>query len=273
MRRIQFSLTVSEGKWLIAHAIADMKEVRDAIAGGRIVLKGGTTVSCVSELITGTPLRICGRISKRGAVSSKFTDSAQHSIMYSNGEITGLDPDFDTALLQLGPNDVIIIGANIIDNFGGAAMLAGSPAGNNCGRGVSAMSVEGGKTIIAAGMEKLIPGSVWDSIRAAQRKGVDASRGMACGLFPVVGELVTELSAIKLIADVEATLIGRGGIDGAEGGCLCEAEVAKLEAVLEKCYGRQTSGEEKSMVECSFPCAQCGRHLSCCYKAKGAKRC
>ena len=50
MRRIQFSLTVSEGKWLIAHAIADMKEVRDAIAGGRIVLKGGTTVSCVSEL-------------------------------------------------------------------------------------------------------------------------------------------------------------------------------------------------------------------------------
>lgn len=160
MRRIQFSLTVSEGKWLIAHAIADMKEVRDAIAGGRIVLKGGTTVSCVSELITGTPLRICGRISKRGAVSSKFTDSAQHSIMYSNGEITGLDPDFDTALLQLGPNDVIIIGANIIDNFGGAAMLAGSPAGNNCGRGVSAMSVEGGKTIIAAGMEKLIPGSV-----------------------------------------------------------------------------------------------------------------
>ena len=45
MRRIQFSLTVSEGKWLIAHAIADMKEVRDAIAGGRIVLKGGTTVS------------------------------------------------------------------------------------------------------------------------------------------------------------------------------------------------------------------------------------
>lgn len=158
MRRIQFSLTVSEGKWLIAHAIADMKEVRDAIAGGRIVLKGGTTVSCVSELITGTPLRICGRISKRGAVSSKFTDSAQHSIMYSNGEITGLDPDFDTALLQLGPNDVIIIGANIIDNFGGAAMLAGSPAGNNCGRGVSAMSVEGGKTIIAAGMEKSFRG-------------------------------------------------------------------------------------------------------------------
>ena len=185
MRRIQFSLTVSEGKWLIAHAIADMKEVRDSIAGGRIVLKGGTTVSCVSELITGTPLRICGRISKHGAVSSKFTDSAQHSIMYSNGEITGLDPDFDTALLQLGPSDVIIIGANIIDNFGGAAMLAGSPAGNNCGRGVSAMSVEGGKTIIAAGMEKLIPGSVWDSIRAAQRKGVDASRGMACGLFPI----------------------------------------------------------------------------------------
>ena len=69
MRRIQFSLTVSEGKWLIAHAIADMKEVRDAIAGGRIVLKGGTTVSCVSELITGTPAFFASSITVSLAVT------------------------------------------------------------------------------------------------------------------------------------------------------------------------------------------------------------
>ena len=43
MRRIQFSLTVSEGKWLIAHAIADMKEVRDAIAGGSPAKSGERT--------------------------------------------------------------------------------------------------------------------------------------------------------------------------------------------------------------------------------------
>ena len=120
------------------------------------------------------------------------------------------------------------------------------------------------------------PGAPPSSQNDHFRSGLDHMRplGPSCP----VNVLVTELSAIKLIADVEATLIGRGGIDGAEGGCLfqacgSEAEVAKLEAVLEKCYGRQTSGEEKSMVECSFPCAQCGRHLSCCYKAKGAKRC
>ena len=48
---IQFALTVNEGKWLIAHAIARMPQVRKAMEEGRVVFKAGTTVSCVSQLM------------------------------------------------------------------------------------------------------------------------------------------------------------------------------------------------------------------------------
>lgn len=273
MKRIQFSLTVSEGKWLIAHAISRMKSVQHAMKNGKVIFKGGTTVSCVAEILIGIPLRICGRISERGSVSSETRSGAAHSILYSKGEVINIDEDFDDRLLEIGTDDILITGANIIDIYRNAAMLAGSPAGNRCGRGVSAMTVEGVKVIIAAGLEKLIPGSVYDSVKNSHRKGVDSSRGMACGLFPIVGEIITELNAIQEISNVDVVLIGKGGISGGEGSCLFQAwgaekEILQLENVLNMCYGKNTSGVDESLVECHFPCAGCGEHLSCCYKNK-----
>ncbi len=42
--------------------------------------------------------------------------------------------------------------------------------------------------------------------------------GMAVGLIPVPGRIITELTALSLLAEVTATVIGRGGImGGAEG--------------------------------------------------------
>ena len=49
----QFTLTVSEGKRIIAKAVAKMPPVKRALYGGRVLLKGGTTVSAVSEEIGG----------------------------------------------------------------------------------------------------------------------------------------------------------------------------------------------------------------------------
>lgn len=270
-KRIQFSLTVSEGKWLIAYAISRMENVQNALKNGKIIFKGGTTVSCVAELLTGTPLRICGRISSRGAVSSAIRSGAAHSLLYSKGQSVGIDEDYEDRLLGMGPEDIIITGANIIDAYGNAAMLAGSPAGNHCGRGMSAMAVEGAQVIVAAGLEKLIPGNVSDSIKNSRRKGVDDSRGMACGLFPVTGEVVTELDAIRMISGAAAVLIGKGGVFGGEGGCLfqvwgLEGEIGRLGQALGMCYGKGISGATESLAECSFPCAGCREHLSCCYK-------
>ena len=278
MEYIQFTLTVNEGKWLIAHAIAGMPEVRRSMAEGRIVFKAGTTVSCVSQLLLDEPLRICGRITPRGAVSSREKGPGAHFLLWDHGRTENLDGRADAALLTLGPGDVMITGANIIDAFGGAAMLAGSPGGNDGGRTIAAMCSEGFRIIIAAGLEKLIPGTVGQSIIHSRRKGIDRSRGMACGLFPVVGQVITELEAIKMTAAVEACLIGRGGIDGAEGGSLfqvwgSEEELKKLERALASCRGLPVAGETVSLAECSYPCINCSGHRSCCYKASGKATC
>lgn len=277
MEYIQFTLTVNEGKWLIAHAIAGMPEVRRAMAEGRVVFKAGTTVSCVAQLLTNTPLRICGRVTPRGTVSSRERGPGAHFLLWDHGRIENLDGHAEAALLELGPGDVMITGANLIDAFGGAAMLAGSPGGNDGGRTIAAMASEGFQVIIAAGLEKLIPGTVGPSILHSRRKGVSRSRGMACGLFPVAGQVVTEWEAIRMVAAVEACPIGRGGINGAEGGSVFQAwgpaeELEKLERVLASCRDLPVAGEAVSLEECAYPCASCGGHLSCCYKAAGQKK-
>jgi len=65
--RLQLSMTLTEGKMIIAKGICSLKEVRRAYKNGCIVLKGGTTVSAVAEELCGVSLKISGRITPRGA--------------------------------------------------------------------------------------------------------------------------------------------------------------------------------------------------------------
>ena len=275
MRYIQCFLTVNDGKWLIAEAISKMEPVRAALESGSIVFKGGTTVSCISQLMTGLELRVGGRNSPRGAMSSKNEVESPHTVLLKDGVTQNMDGRMDEVLSELGPGDVMIIGANLIDGQGNAALLAGFPGGGQYGRISSYMSCEGFKVIIAAGLEKMTPGSVRDAMLAVRRKNIDSSYGMSCGLFPVAGELVTELEAIKLLADVEVAIIGRGGIDGGEGGILLqiwgeEGQVAVVEGAIERCKGKEVAGDPLSLEECVVPSSGCARHLSCRYRKKGS---
>lgn len=275
MKCVQIFLTVNEGKWIIAEAVSQMTAVRNALENGSIIFKGGTTVSCVSQLITGVPLRVSGRITPLGAKSAKTVSGAPHTMLWKNKEACSVDERIEDAFLELNPEDVLIIGANIIDAEGNAAMLAGSPGGGPPGRASSAIATEGFKVIIAAGLEKLTPGKVGDAIRIAGRKGISSAYGMACGLFPIFGQVVTEIEAIKQLADVEVAVIGRGGIQGAEGGTLFqvsgeEKQVAVIEETAARCKGKPLAGDTDSLIECTVPSPGCKVHLSCKYRAKEA---
>jgi len=217
--RAQLSLTVAEGKRLIARAIASLPEVRSALKHGRILLKGGTTVSALAEELVGTPLRISGRISPRGAQAAQHPDPASpHTVVIERGQPRNIDRDVAAAVTTLGPDDVAVLGANIIDAQGRSAMMAGRAMGGIPGRALTGLMAQGVRIIVAAGLEKLIRGSVDDAVRACGMAGCDWSLGMPVGLMPIVGRLVTEVEALELLAGVTATVIGSGGIDGAEGG-------------------------------------------------------
>ncbi len=164
-------------------------------------------------------MRISGRITPSGLKCARFLCEAPHYVLLKRGTWRGLEAGEPLDVVaSLGPGDVFIAGANVIDAHGGAALMASTPLGGDGERILSPITAEGVRTIIAAGLEKLIPGTLGEAIRAAGRKGVVLCMGAPVGLMPVVGTVVTEIDAVKLLAPVDCQVIGRGGIGGAEGG-------------------------------------------------------
>ncbi|MCG0278793.1 MAG: hypothetical protein L5656_09740 [Thermanaeromonas sp.] len=268
--RAQVTLTVAEAKRIIAKAIATLPEVKQALENGRILLKGGTTVSAVAEELSGITLRISGRVSPRGTKTGRHDGSA-HSILLEKGVPRNIDDCFAEAVSTLGPSDVAIIGANAIDASGRAAIMLGRPLGGEPGKGLAGLMAQGCKIIIACGLEKLIPGSVDEAVRCSGIKATDWSMGMAVGLVPLVGRIVTEKEALEIIARVKCTVIGKGGISGAEGSTtmVVEGEPEEVEKAVRAVLavkGTGTSGSPASLLECEAGSEGCRVHQSCAWK-------
>jgi len=70
LNKIQFTLTVNAGKWIIAKAISELECVKESLSKGKLILFGGTTVSSLSEILFGKPLRLSGRVTPRGTVTA-----------------------------------------------------------------------------------------------------------------------------------------------------------------------------------------------------------
>lgn len=273
---VQISLTVSESKRLITKAVISLPEVKEALKNGKIILKGGTTVSAICEEMIGMPLRISGRITGRGTVTAKDSSKDHaHSVLIEKGASKNIDDTIGEVAQGLGRGDVVIISGNAIDVNGNVAMMAGAPGGGNPGSAVPGIFAQGARVIIPIGLEKLIPGSIQEAVRAAGRD-MDVSYGMAVGLIPLIGKVVTEKDAAEILCHVRCTVIGRGGLDGAEGSTVIavegeEAEVRKLLTIVGDIRGAGISGEESSMEECDAGDPRCREHKSCIYR-RGKKR-
>lgn len=269
--KLQITLTVNEGKKIIALSIIQRGDVQYALQKGKILLKGGTTVSAISEELVGQKLRIGGRISPRGTMNALKKFDQHHSILVEGGTHTGIDKMIEKVTGSLGKDDVIVVSPNAIDVDGNAAMMAAAPLGHDAGKAISGFSSQGCKVIIASGLEKLIPIKISEAIQACGRIAIDKSFGAAVGLIPIVGELVTEKEAIEGLADVSATVIGAGGIHGAEGSVTLvvdgvKSEVNKILEIVFKIKGAELGGTPESLTECEGGCPQCGKHLACVYR-------
>lgn len=275
IKKIQVTLLVEESKELIARAVVNHKDVKESLMSGTVVLKGGTTVSRISEKITGKPLRICGRITERGTVSNLNKTDYPHTMLIENNETKNIDNILCEEFSKLTEKDMVIIGANAIDTFRNAAIMAGSPGGGSIGNSMNFLHTEGVRVIIPVGLEKLIPGNINEIIKNCSRKGKNFSYGMSVGLFPVFGEVITEVEAIQLLSDVACQVIGAGGLDGANGSITLEIwgedkEVSKILEIIKDIKSSETkvSGDLISLQECEAICESCKSHLACAYKRK-----
>lgn len=276
MKKIQVTLTVEEGKEIIALGILNHPTVIDSMKNGKILFKGGTTVSKITEKFLGVSLRISGRITSRGTVSSKNIIEGAHSIIYNKGQWWNVDETIVEETSKFTENDIIICGANAFDNNGNAAIMAGSPGGGKVGQSLSSWYTEGAKVIIPVGIEKIIPGDLNEIIKRTSRSGKSLSWGMAVGLMPIKGELFTEIEAIKRLADVECFPIGAGGLGEAQGSSTLEIiassneEYEKIIKILKETKSKdiRVGGLKDSLLQCDAICDNCSRHIGCGYKSK-----
>lgn len=108
---LQITLTVSEAKQLIAHAALTLPEFKKALKQGKVLLKGGTTVSLLAQEIPNQELRICGRITPLGTKgSAKMQLDMPHSIVIEDGKVRNIVDSFEEAVLKLRRDDFLLLG-------------------------------------------------------------------------------------------------------------------------------------------------------------------
>lgn len=267
----QITLTVEESKMLIAKAVSIHPKVKKTLEQGTILFKGGTTVSEVSKIIAKKRLRLCGITTGRGTIINiEGEDSGPHVALYKQGEFRNIDESFLNSVLKLTDKDLIICGANAIDSNGNAAMMIGSMGGGDIPYALSACYGEGVSIIIPVGLEKLIPGNLNDIIKKTGRRRKEYSIGMAVGLIPILGEIVTEIEAINLLTGLIAIPIASGGIGEGKGSITLDVEGEKTELknlvnlILE--IKEEVSELKKNYIECEPICSYCKEHIGCIYK-------
>ena len=222
----QFVITPAAGKRLIGKAIAKHAAVVKALKKGTIVIVAGTTNGYVAEEI----LSEIGQAKAfqrdhfyRGIIlpPNRPTTSTGRSydeskfpgdVVIRNGVYQKGKTIFDV-VDDLGEGDVILKGANAVNLIQRrAAILIGAPKAGTIGASLPAVIGRRVKLILPVGLEKRIYENLDELAAKMNEPGKQGPR-----LWPVPGEIFTELDAIALLTGASAQLVAAGGVCGAEG--------------------------------------------------------
>jgi len=219
----QAILTVSEGKRLIAKAVAQMPAVKKALQDGMVIVGRGTTNTYVAEELTGQKIAhgsyVVGWTGP--AKGGKTLDSSERAgdIVLVKGTVQP-NLSMDDALKDLKSGDVVIKGANAIDleHKLAGVLIGGGPSSSagTTGKAVPAIVARKAHLIIPVGLEKQVAGNIVD-IANKMREPVESLNDIP-SMFLVNGEIITEIEALELLTGVQVFQAAAGGVGGAEGG-------------------------------------------------------
>jgi len=230
--RCQIVLTPSESKKLIGKAVVQLPAVKKALKENILAIHPSTTTSFVMEEITGRRPEgtwVFGVIVPRGTcrnkrlmeILSKRTPEQLHKPVghmwiFKQGKLQET-MQLESLLEKMGPQDVLIKGANAIDSEGNVGVLIARFDGGTIGKIMAYKMARGFNLIFPVGLEKLIPISIKEAAEEAGILKMDYSTGVPVGLMPAQGIVITELKAINILTGAKATPIASGGVQGAEG--------------------------------------------------------
>jgi hypothetical protein len=249
------TLNPSESRRLIAKATVALPEVKAAMKKGWIIIARGITNAFVTEELLNVTVepksqQTVGLIT-RGNTNGNTAPPPCTSHVIHDGKVVE-NADSNKEILNFGPNDVYIKGANAIDTKGNAGIMASSVKGGTWGMFTPIVTGRNSHLIIAAGLEKLVP-SVADACEHSGIYYYKWSLGLPAKLTPVVtGKIVTEIQALGLLAGVKAYHICSGGVGGSEGAVTLSIE--GNEAAVKKAFDlvRSIKGEPPVSVVDTF---------------------
>lgn len=211
-------LTVSECKRLIAKGVAAIPYVQERLEKGIIVVNTGSTNAAVYEELTGT------KIDKRAYLTGRTTP-ASHKGSWDIAALPDLvlvngkpDPKLGrfSALDKMRPGDVFIKGANALNYAARVAGISiGHPRGGTIGGALGSIYGRKLRLLIPVGLEKEIPGDIVEASEALATE--DEALTPILSLWPVYGDIFTEIEAFQALCGVTAMPVASGGIAGAEG--------------------------------------------------------
>jgi hypothetical protein len=214
----QFCVTTSMGKRLIGKGMAVHPVIKGVLEGGTLAIIAGTTNGYVAEEI----LKSLGQAEgfsrmgfRRGITVAPGAKAAEADfpgdVIIEDGEWRKGQTVLDVAD-DLKVGDVVLKGGNAFDARGQAAVQIGHPKGGTVLAALPAVVGRRVRLIVPIGLEKRV---LEDVNALAQRCNVPGAQGPR--LFPMPGQVFTELDAIRLMTGAEAFLIAAGGVYGAEG--------------------------------------------------------
>lgn len=214
----QLNVTSAMGKRLIARGMVRHPDIKRALETGTLVIIAGTTNGYVAEEILKALGQAHGfsRIGFRRGM--KVPPDAEAPEIEFPGDVVITDGQWQKGKTvadvadQLKEGDIVLKGANAFDSRGQAAVHVGSTTGGTILAALPAVIGRRVRLIVPVGLEK----RVFEDVHAlAQRCNAPGTEGPR--LFPMPGQIFTELDAIKLLTGAQAFLISAGGVYGAEG--------------------------------------------------------
>jgi hypothetical protein len=229
--------TVAQSKRLIAQAVAQMPEVRQALAEGTIAIGYGTTNAYVVEELLGETIPkgeyVAGRTLPPGMPGHWLGSGQYPEVVLKQGQRVEGKRCVE-ALESMGPGDVFLKGANALDYARKiAALLIGHTTGGTIGAAYGTCVSRKIHLIIPVGLEKVVCGDLIALSVASRRPDAHPKAGLV-SLFPFTGTIVTEIEALQMLFGVKAQLYSAGGVAGAEGAVwlLVEGPQEQLERAL-----------------------------------------
>jgi len=205
-------LNENMSKRLIAKGVVAMPLVKNALAKGTVVITLGTTNAIVAEEILGRPIDrgafAAGFIGEKWNVNARVGEVGEIALR-AGKEVTA---NFQELLDSLGAGDLVIKGGNAIDPWGVVGVLTGAASGGTVGRYLPLALARGVDVVIPIGLAKTIHSSITDLARELGSGKIDRCMGIPCGIFPLVGRVITEIDALETLFPVEVTQVANGGV-------------------------------------------------------------